>query len=87
MAIEHLPESAINSLDETSDIINTDVSKIIMALNTLTKAVITPKILRFIYVVSDCFRRDEDFHALHRIYKEFILPQLVKRGKALTCQP
>jgi hypothetical protein len=82
LIVEAIPDDIIDNLDQAEDIILIDVDHIIQAFLYLTKAAVTQKVLRLIYSVSFGLKRDEDYFALNKIYKEFIIPRLIKDAKA-----
>lgn len=73
----------IHNLDESEDIVVIDIDRIITCFSWLTASSVTTKVLRAVYAVSFGLRRDEDYYALNKLYKEFVLPRLIRDAKAI----
>lgn len=87
LAIDHLPEIAINNIDECKDLRCLPNDVLISAFVKLTRSCLTSKVLKLLQCLSFILMRESDFFTLKRLYKEVILPKFIRFGKgSTTCQ-
>jgi len=87
VAVEHLPDIAINNIDECKDLRCLANDVLISAFMKLTRGCLGPKVLKLLHCLSFILMRESDFFTLKRLYKEVVLPRLVRFGKGTTsCQ-
>lgn len=87
MAVDHLPEIAINNIDECKDLRCLPNDVLISTFVKMTRSDLSVKAIKLLHALSFVLMRESDFFTLKRLYKEIVLPRIIKWGKGTNiCQ-
>lgn len=84
LLVDHLPDIAINSIDESRDLCSLTSNIFVSCFARLTKSSLTVRTVKLLQTLSFALRRDSDFFTLKRLFKEIVLPRFVRYHKSTT---